>query len=155
MAAAPGPTGWDAACRLLGPAAGARCEWAKAEALLGWLEEVASPQTRLTHIVEPPLLAAHFQAACRLRRLVAAQVVAAAAGARQAPLAAQVAVVAAAGACVPLTTLCPPNDLRARQAPLAAAAIFIPDSGLSMHGQDTSQEVAHPRHGGVAAGFPA
>ena len=139
MAAAPGPTGWDAACRLLGPAAGARCEWAKAEALLGWLEEVASPQTRLTHIVEPPLLAAHFQAACRLRRLVAAQE----------------AVVAAAGACVPLTTLCPPNDLRARQAPLAAAAIFIPDSGLSMHGQDTSQEVAHPRHGGVAAGFPA
>ena len=139
MAAAPGPTGWDAACRLLGPAAGARCEWAKAEALLGWLEEVASPQTRLTHIVEPPLLAAHFQAACRLRRLVAAQVV----------------VAAAAGACVPLTTLCPPNDLRARQAPLAAAAIFIPDSGLSMHGQDTSQEVAHPRHGGVAAGFPA
>jgi hypothetical protein len=123
MAAAPGPTGWDAACRLLGPAAGARCEWAKAEALLGWLEEVASPQTRLTHIVEPPLLAAHFQAACRLRRLVAAQVVVAAAG--------------------------------ARQAPLAAAAIFIPDSGLSMHGQDTSQEVAHPRHGGVAAGFPA
>ena len=124
MAAAPGPTGWDAACRLLGPAAGARCEWAKAEALLGWLEEVASPPTRLTHIVEPPLLAAHFQAACRLRRLVVAQVV----------------VVAAAGA---------------RQAPLAAAAIFIPDSGLSMHGQDTSQEVAHPRHGGVAAGFPA
>ena len=123
MAAAPGPTGWDAACRLLGPAAGARCEWAKAEALLGWLEEVASPPTRLTHIVEPPLLAAHFQAACRLRRLVAAQVVVAAAG--------------------------------ARQAPLAAAAIFIPDSGLPMHGQDTSQEVAHPRHGGVAAGFPA
>ena len=139
MAAAPGPTGWDAACRLLGPAAGARCEWAKAEALLGWLEEVASPPTRLTHIVEPPLLAAHFQAACRLRRLVAAQVV----------------VAAAAGACVPLTTLCPPSDLRARQAPLAAAAIFIPDSGLSMHQQDTSQEVAHPRHGGVAAGFPA
>ena len=139
MAAAPGPTGWDAACRLLGPAAGERCEWAKAEALLGWLEEVASPPTRLTHIVEPPLLAAHFQAACRLRRLVAAQVV----------------VVAAAGACVPLTTLCPPNDLRARQAPLAAAAIFIQDTGLSMHGQDTSQVVARPRHGGVAAGYPA